>query len=235
MLVSDSTGGDDSAKATPAADYDVLYETYRSLGLLQTWWMPAHNADEAERAAESLRESMRAELSQGIGYLRSLNDDGREPTEGDQKRANELERLAANELFIAGAAARLINYQPNPKLSPYEAVLAALFGEVDRVLGTPPSGRVRPKRTDMGRELRRLFALAEDDAERRRVDGCLAQLTADQRDCLRTISTDGYKDLQRMGWSGQKIDETRRAAISVLVACMPELARFVVTAAQPKN
>lgn len=220
----------DSAKAPWQVDY-ALYETYRSVALVGGWWLPAHDPERAEEAAEFLREAMQAEVSAAIDYLVAPDEDGIEPTTDDIKTAQNLEKLRADELFMARAALRLSGYKPNTKVSPHAALKRAVWDET----GMLPDQPGRPKRTDLGRQLKRLFALRPEEPERARFDKCLARLSGPQLECIRTLYIENYLKLERKGWSGQMIDETRRAAIAELVTCMPELARFVVAPAQPKN
>lgn len=219
----------DSSKAPWQVDY-ALYETHRSVMLVGGWWLPAHDPERAEEAAAYLQEAMRAEITAAIDYLVAPDEDGVEPTADDIKTAHDLEGLHDDDVFLARAALRLSSYKPNANLSPFAAMKNAVWDQ-SGLLPQPPA---RPKRTDLGKQLRRLFALRREDPERARFDKCLAGLSDPQRECVQTLYTKGYRDLERKGWSGQVIDETRRSALTQLVSCMPELERFVV-GSQPKN
>jgi hypothetical protein len=143
--------------------------------------------------------------------------------------------LQSDDTFLTGVALRLSTYDPaESSVAPDAALHAAMQAEIELCLG-PLLREIRraiPRRpvvnrTSLGKEIRRRLDLPSGDPSRIELEAALSRLPEPQRVCLATLyGQGGYKELQRRGFGGRRIEELRQPAIAKLLAEVPELTRF---------
>jgi hypothetical protein len=221
-----------------AWDAEGGLDAWSGLQLIRWWWWSTRSKRTAGAAAGWLRAWIRHELEMGEEYYAEGADAapaGVKRTEYE-RRAALLSKLSSDEAFAAAVVVEMASYDPREeRRSPYHALSTILDKRLTRILGGAPGPR-RPKQTDFGDELKRLFLLPTDDPSRKRLDWCLPKLAPDERELFELryrddVKHDAVRDLKK--WSGPKIDAVRKSAVSKLCDCMPSL--HVFTTPSRKN
>jgi hypothetical protein len=215
----------------PASYAEDWLDVWSGLQLIRWWWWAARSKETAGAATEWLTAWIRHELEMGEEYYAesaSAAPAGPKRTE-NERRAALLSKLVSDEAFAAAVIVEMASYDPREmRQSPYHALSKILDKRLTHILGTGPGPR-RPKRTDFGDELKRLFRLPTDDPSRKRLEWCVPRLAPDERAYFELRYRDDVKHeavQAQKRWSDRKIDEVRKSAVSKLLSCMPSLIVF---------
>lgn len=229
------------AEKTLEGTYESLVETasyaedwldvWSGLQLIRWWWWAARSKKTAGAADEFLRAWIRHELEMGMDYYAektSAAPAGAKRSEYEH-RATLLSKLASDQAFAAAVVVEMASYDPRQeRRSPYHALSKILDKRLTRILGGGPGPR-RPKRTDLGDELKRLFRLPSDDPSLKRLEWCLLKLAPDERELFQLRYRDDVTHeavQEHKEWSDRKINDVRKSAVSKLLSCMPSLIVF---------
>ncbi|MDP9226424.1 MAG: hypothetical protein M3P18_21815 [Actinomycetota bacterium] len=220
----------DDAPDTPL--HRTLHDTYYALDLLEHWWFPVRESTDEQRRAEGRRwltelieEQVQVRAIRFREAFRTSITDGStaERSRALQQSVEVLEGRATQKSIADAVALRLDTYDPRLlEVNPFELMWRylddALTVEVGRSDPAHP-----PKRTDLGQELKRRFALPADDPDRQRLQRALASIPSDQAEFLRVLYTKGTKEAERIAGSGRVRDAMRTKAIETLLVQLPEL------------